>query len=361
MKRNLYNYNMKVYYEKEKEQQKILEQYSKFELIQSQVENKKYKIIDKTNSENFKFSSIYFYRYFINEVKTLFSPLEIEYINDEIIIINKNELLEKLEDKTFDFFKKYPNKIEEMNSILNDMKQGLKYENFEQEIDEGSIYPYIFKVKKFITNNSIKKFENKSPEIISGYNVPTTINYSTQKVYRKKIKINFEEKLDENKVSLEEIKFEFKKEFKLPETELFEFDFIIKGYYIYNTETETVEKIEVDKEIKFYNVTTWTKRVLELEGFDENEKDEGRTYDEAIGELFEYLDKMGRKKEIDRQEFENFVDGIAFSEKPKIFKTLKWYIETNKIGFLELIEGERDRIYISEKEVLKVFEEIFDM
>ena len=83
--------------------------------------------------------------------------------------------------------------------------------------------------------------------------------------------------------------------------------------------------------------------------------------DEAIGELFEYLDKMGCKKEIDRYEFENFVDEISFSEKPKIFKTLKWYIETNKIGFLELIEGERDRIYISEKEVLKVFEEIFDM
>ena len=361
MKRNLYNYNMKVYYEKEKEQQKILEQYSKFELIQSQVENKKYKIIDKTNSENLKFSSIYFYRYFINEVKTLFSPLEIEYINDEITIINKNELLEKLEDKTFDFFKKYPNKIEEMNSILNDIKQGLKYENFEQEIDEGSIYPYIFKVEKFITNDSIKKFENKSPEIISGYNVPTTMNYFTKKIHRNKIKIFFEEKLDENKVSLEEIKFEFKKEFKLPETEPFEFDFIIKGYYIYNTETKTVEKIEVDKEIKFYKVTTSTKRVLELEGFDENETDEGRTYDEAVEELFEYLDKLGHKKEIDRQKFENFLDGIAFSEKPKIFKTLKWYIETNKIGFLELIEGERDRIYISEKEVLKVFEEIFDI
>ena len=30
----------------------------------------------------------------------LFSSLEIEYINDEITIINKNELLEKLEDKT---------------------------------------------------------------------------------------------------------------------------------------------------------------------------------------------------------------------------------------------------------------------
>ena len=53
---------------------------------------------------------------------------------------------------------------------------------------------------------------------------------------------------------------------------------------------------------------------------------EGRTYDEVVGELFEYLDKLGHKKEIDRQEFENFLDGIAFSEKPKIFKTLKWYI-----------------------------------
>ena len=167
--------------------------------------------------------------------------------------------------------------------------------------------------------------------------------------------------MDESKSSPEQIKSVFKQILELPETEPFEFDFIIKGYYIYNTETETVEKIEVDKEIKFYNVTTSTKRILELEGFDENEKDEGRTYDEAVEELFEYLDKLGHKKEIDRQEFEKFLDGIAFSEKPKIFKTLKWYIETNKIGFLELIEGERDRIYISEKEVLKVFEEIFDM
>ena len=167
--------------------------------------------------------------------------------------------------------------------------------------------------------------------------------------------------MDESKSSPERIKSAFKQMMKVPETEPFEFDFIIKGYYIYNTETETVEKIEVDKEIKFYNVATSTKRVLELEGFDENEKDEGKTYDEAVGELFEYLDKMGRKKEIDRQEFENFVDGIAFSEKPKIFETLKWSIETNKIGFLELIEGERDRIYISEKEVLKVFKEIFDV
>ena len=60
---------------------------------------------------------------------------------------------------------------------------------------------------------------------------------------------------------------------------------------------------------------------------------------------------MKHKKEINRQEFENLVDEIAFSEKPKIFNTLKWYIETNNIGFLELLEGERDRIYISEKEI----------
>lgn len=167
--------------------------------------------------------------------------------------------------------------------------------------------------------------------------------------------------MDESKSSPEQIKSAFEQMLELSETEPFEFDFIIKGYYIYNTETETVEKIEVDKKIKFYNVTTSTKRILKLEGFDENGTDEGRTYDEVGKELFEYLDKLGHKKEIDRQEFEKFLDEIAFSEKPKIFKTLKWYIETNKIGFLELIEGERDSIYISEKEVLKVFEEIFDM
>ena len=150
--------------------------------------------------------------------------------------------------------------------------------------------------------------------------------------------------------------------FEIPVTSELELEFFIEGYYIYNEYEDILEQIEVNKEIKLFNITTVSKRTLELLEIleiDENKRNQGRTYDEAVGELFEYLDKIGRKKEIDRQEFENFVDGIAFSEKPKIFETLKWYIETNKIGFLELLEGERDRIYISKEDVLKVLEEIF--
>ena len=302
-----------------------IEKNEKFKLI---IENTtlEYKIYSKKITEEKNTEKEKFLEFFLNEIKKEFNPIE-------ILIKNK---------------------------ILFTTKESLKYENLEQEMEETSIFPYLFKIDeiKDIGNKTIK---SKTPEIYSGYNVPTLKTYITKKVHRKKIKINFEEKLDESKSSPEQIKSAFKQMLEVSETEPFEFDFIIKGYYIYNTETKTVEKIEVDKEIKFYNVTTSTKRVLELERFDENEKDEGRTYDEAVEELFEYLDKLGHKKEIDRQEFQNFVDEIAFSEKPKIFETLKWYIETNKIGLLELIEGERDRIYISEKEVLKVFEEIFDM
>ena len=291
---------------------------------------------------------------FYNKLKEYFNPLEIILEDKKFYVVNKDVFLKKLNEKTFDYFRKYPAKIETINKILFAMKESLKYENLEQEMEETSIFPYLFKIDE-IKDIGNKTIESKTAEIYSGYNVPSLTSYSTKKIHRKKIRIDFEEKLDESKSSPEQIKSGFKQILELPETEPFEFDFFIKGYYIYNTETETVEKIEVDKEIKFYNITTSTKRVLELEGFDENEKDE------VVGELFEYLVKIGHKKEIDRQEFENFVDGIAFSEKPKIFETLKWSIETNKIGFLELIEGERDRIYISEKEVLKVFEEIFDM
>ena len=319
--------------------------YTKYFSIKSDVEENK--------------CPVSFTKFFYSMVKKNFNPLKIKIDNGIFYITNKNFFLEELNKKTFDYFRKYPTKIEIVNKILFTTKESLKYENLEQEMEETSIFPYLFKIDE-IKDIGNKTIESKTAEIYSGYNVPSLTSYSTKKIHRKKIKINFEEKLDENKSSPEQIKRGFRQILELPETEPFEFDFIIKGYYIYNTETETVEKIEVDKEIKFYNVATSTKRVLELEGFDENEKDEGRTYDEAIGKLFEYLDKMERKKEIDRQEFENFVDEIAFSEKPKIFETLKWYIETNKIGFLELIEGERDRIYISEKEVLKVFEEIFE-
>ena len=297
---------------------------------------------------------------FYNEIRNCFNHLKVTYTCSSFKIMNKNNILKNLNNLTFDYFKKYPKKARVINSIFIQIKKSLKHENLEQEMEETSIFPYLFKIDE-IKDIGNKTIESKTSEIYSGYDIPTLKTYVTKKIHRKKIKINFEEKLDESKSSPEQIKSAFKQMLELSETEPFEFDFIIKGYYIYNTETETVEKIEVDKEIKFYNITTSTRRVLELEGFDENEKDEGRTYDEAVGELFEYLDKLGHKKEIDRQEFENFLDGIAFSEKPKIFKTLKWYIETNKIGFLELIEGERDRIYISEKDVLKVFEEIFDM
>ena len=362
LKEKLYNSKTNVYVKINNEKKILLEKHSKFQFLEYFENNElNYKIINKTDFEKQNMSSIYFFRHFIDEVKNKFPPLELKYKNNQITVTNKDKLLEFLENETFNFFLKYPNKIEEINLILNDMKQGLKHENLEQEIDEQSLYPYLFKINRFIENREKQNLKSNSPEIISGYSVPSVINYEIKKFHRKKVVINFEEMLNEEVISSNLIKRELKKDYQVPETEPFEFDFIIKGYYIYNTETETVEKIEVDKEIKFYNVTTSTKRVLELEGFDENEKDEGRTYDEAVGELFEYLDKLGRKKEIDRQEFQNFVDEIAFSEKPKIFETLKWYIETNKIGLLELIEGERDRIYISEKEVLKVFEEIFDM
>ena len=270
---------------------------------------------------------------FYNEIRNCFNHLKVTYTCSSFKIMNKNNILKNLNNLTFDYFKKYPKKARVINSIFIQIKKSLKHENLEQEMEETSIFPYLFKIDE-IKDIGNKTIESKTSEIYSGYDIPTLKTYVTKKIHRKKIKINFEEKLDESKSSPEQIKSAFKQMLELSETEPFEFDFIIKGYYIYNTETETVEKIEVDKEIKIYNITTSTKRVLELEGFDENEKDEGRTYDEAVGELFEYLDKLGHKKEIDRQEFENFVDGIAFSEKPKIFETLKWYIKTNKIGFL---------------------------
>ena len=337
MKENLYNYNMEIYCENNQEKKKLLNRYSRFQLIEHEFKDtvKRYTIIDKTDLKNIKYSSIYFYRYFINEVKKLFSPLELEYENNVITIINKKELLKKLIDETYNFFIKYPNKIEEMNSILNDMKKWLEYENFEQEIDEESIYPYIFKINLFLDKEE-KILKSKSPEIISEYNVPTIINYLIKGIHRNKIKIFFDEKLDEEEVSFEEIKFELKKELNISESEFFDFNFTIKGYYIYNVSTDTVEKIEVDKEIKFYNIKTLTKRILEIEGF----KIEGKTYDEIKEEMYKYLNSMKNKEIIDKKKIMNFINKISFLERNKVFETVKSYVEKNKISFLKFDTGE---------------------
>ena len=304
------------------------------------------------------FSSVDFSKYIYNEIKNkYFYPMIVEYKNKIINIENKKNILKELNNATFEYFKKIPQKIKETNHVLKTLKKGLELENLEYEIKESVLY-YLFKFYD-IKNNQFAKEESETFEIYDGWQIPTFIEYKVEKIENYRKKIYFKESINENKISLNEIISMFREYLSIPMYEMFEFNFLISGFYILNL-NEEIEMIEVNKEIKFYNVITSSKRVLELKKFDGNIKNDGRTYDEAVGELFEYLDKMKHKREINRQEFENFVDEIAFTEKPKIFNTLKWYIETNKIGFLELLEGERDRIYISEKEILNTLGELFE-
>ena len=334
---------------------KIDSEKGKFEIKKS-IDNKWEINYHDLNSK--LFSSVDFSKYIYNEIKNkYFYPMIVEYKNKIINIENKKNILKELNNATFEYFKKIPQKIKETNHVLKTLKKGLELENLEYEIKE-SVLHYLFKFDN-IKNNQPTKEESETSEIYDGWQIPTFIEYKVEKIENYRKKIYFKESINENKISLNETISMFREYLSIPMYEMFEFNFLISGFYILNL-NEEIEMIEVNKEIKFYNIITSSKRVLELKKFDENIKKDGRTYDEVVGELFEYLDKMKHKKEINRQEFENFVDEIAFSEKPKIFNTLKWYIETNKIGFLELLEGERDRIYISEKEILNTLGELFE-
>ena len=334
---------------------KIDSEKGKFEIKKS-IDNKWEINYHDLNSK--LFSSVDFSKYIYNEIKNkYFYPMIVEYKNKIINIENKKNILKELNNATFEYFKKIPQKIKETNHVLKTLKKGLELENLEYEIKE-SVLHYLFKFDN-IKNNQPTKEESETSEIYDGWQIPTFIEYKVEKIENYRKKIYFKESINENKISLNETISMFREYLSIPMYEMFEFNFLISGFYILNL-NEEIEMIEVNKEIKFYNIITSSKRVLELKKFDENIKKDGRTYDEVVGELFEYLDKMKHKKEINRQEFENFMDEIAFSEKPKIFNTLKWYIETNKIGFLELLEGERDRIYISEKEILNTLGELFE-
>ena len=362
MSKNLYSIELNIIQNKQSLKNKNLI----YEIeMNNDISNKitHYIVIDKTNYENKKekYTPKDFKRYFYDEISRNFTPLEIEYQNDTFKITNKKDLINKLDKKTFDYFRKYPFKAKDVNTILFNTKKGLEVENLEMEIEEDTVLPYLFKFDK-IKRIGTRTVEEVTLELLSGWQVPVVTEYNTEKIDDSRIKIFFKERINENILEIDKFIEVLKDEYKIDKDLEIEINFEISGYYIYNEYEDILEQIEVNKEIKLFNITTVSKRTLELLEIleiDENKRNQGRTYDEAVGELFEYLDKIGRKKEIDRQEFENFVDGIAFSEKPKIFETLKWYIETNKIGFLELLEGERERIYISKEDVLKVLEEIF--
>nr|WP_314083048.1 hypothetical protein [uncultured Leptotrichia sp.] len=280
-------------------------------------------------------SPINFKVYFYEKIQRELNPLEIEYKDGEFFVLNKEFFLEKLNEKTFDYLKKYIFKAKEVNQILYSAKESLKYENLEQELEEKSIFPYLFKINDIKNINNLK-LETVSPEIYSGWNIPTITEYTTEKINNETIKINFLEILNEEKSSSLKIKDGLKKALRIPKEENFEFDFIIKGYYIYNTETDSVEKIEVDKEIKFYNIKTLTKRILEIEGF----KIEGKTYDETKEEIYKYLDSMKNKEIINKKKITSFMNKISFLERNRVFETVKSYVEKNRISFLKFDTGE---------------------
>ena len=356
---NTYIYKTKIItktYEKE-----ITEIENKIINIQ-QNEIDKFLITDLTDYENKKYTSINFSIYFYNRIlEKYFNFLKIDINDGTLFIANKNEISKKISADTFKYFNKYPKKIKIINFIIKEVIKKLQYENFEQEMEESSIYPYFFKINE-LKNIENKIIETKTLEIYSGNKIPTITKYILEKINIKRVKIHFIETLNEEKVPLIPLIQEFKCFLNIPFSEPFKFNFIIKGYYIYNKETKVIEKIEVDKEINFYKTNITSNRILELKDFNKIEKElqKGKTYEQSMGEMFEYLELMKNRKVINKQDLINFIDEIAFLERKKVFKTVKEYIKTNKIGFLEFLEGERDRIYISEKEVLKVFEEIFE-
>ena len=150
---NTYIYKKKIItktYEKE-----ITEIENKIINIQ-QNEIDKFLITDLTDYENKKYTSINFSIYFYNRIlEKYFNFLKIDINDGTLFITNKNEISKKISADTFKYFNKYPKKIKIINFIIKEVIKKLQYENFEQEMEESSIYPYFFKI------NELKNIENK--------------------------------------------------------------------------------------------------------------------------------------------------------------------------------------------------------
>ena len=297
-----------------------------------------YIVVDYTDYDTKKYTSSNFFLFFYNEIiEKYFNILQIGKKENTLVIKNKNEISKKIETASFEYFKEYPKKIKDVNFILKEIIKKLKYENFEQELESSSIYPYIFKLEKILTSKK-DKIETKSYEVISGYNLPTKINYFQKKFSKDKIMINFEEKIDEKKVSCASLIEEFRNFLNISKSFPFKFDFIIRGYYIYDIVKNNILKIEIIKEVKFFQSNIISKRVLVQEDF--NEKNIEKTYDEIKEEMYKYLNLMKNKEIIDKKKIMNFINKISFLERNRVFETVKSYVEKNKISFLKFDTGE---------------------
>ena len=99
---------------------KIDSEKGKFEIKKS-IDNKWEINYHDLNSK--LFSSVDFSKYIYNEIKNkYFYPMIVEYKNKIINIENKKNILKELNNATFEYFKKIPQKIKETNHVLKTLK-----------------------------------------------------------------------------------------------------------------------------------------------------------------------------------------------------------------------------------------------
>jgi len=60
---------------------------------------------------------------FYDKLKEYFNPLEIILEDKKFYVVNKDVFVKKLNEKTFDYFKKYPKKARVINSIFIQIKK----------------------------------------------------------------------------------------------------------------------------------------------------------------------------------------------------------------------------------------------
>ena len=309
----------------------------------------KYVIIDETLYADKNYTTKNFYIFLYEKiVKKYFKILTINYKNS-FNITNKEKILNKLIQDKFNYFKKYPNKIKVVNNVLKDIEKKLKFENFEQEMEEKSFIPYIFKIDKFFKYKS-EKLKGKTLEIFSNLEVPSIINYKIENTKHDIIKIKFSETLDFDIIDLEKLKLDLNKIINIEKNKNLEFEFLIEGYYFYNVKLKIIEKINIIKNLRFGNLNIFTNRIVNMVKFkntisEEEEKlfdisENEKSYYKLYLEILKYLEDLKNKKIINKSKIIRVLAQIPLEFKRELLSKIINSINKDKIIIIKFDTGE---------------------
>ena len=180
--------------------------------------------------------------------------LRLDSENKVVELINKEEILAMISDKTFTYLKEDKSRSLEIMAKVNHVKSVINSDDMLSLFNNRGIFAFIF-MDRTVKNDPVAR---SLGGIIDNLLIPFNFSFSKIEENEKYLKCKLSSEIDPAKSSIINLKALFREGSKIPADEKLDLELSVSGIYIIDKEKDTIKdmKIDISFQMNEHNILT---------------------------------------------------------------------------------------------------------